>query len=489
MFKTLLAKLTLALLLIFIVLGMFGVSLTLMTAHLYRQEVMQKLNHEVAAHIVQETDLMQGDRVNQTALRQLFHSLMVLNPSLEIYLLDHTGGILAFSAPPWKVVRLSVDVEPIKRYLAGDAIMPLVGDDPREMGRSKVFSAATVPFANQPDGYLYVILGGEDYDSISARIEASYILKSSLWLIAIGLSITFVSGLLLFMLLTRRLKTLARAMVDFENDPDSVPSFPYRVNEGDEIDRLGSIFRSMASKINQQLGELQTTDHLRRELVANVSHDLRTPLATLQGYIETLLIKQADLSIDQQQSYLRNAVSHCDRLNKLVSELFELAKLDASETKPQREVFNLAELAEDVIQKFSLIARQKNIRLQARYDAAESFVFADIHLIERVLENLLENALRFVADEGLITISLNADREQMRIEVSDNGCGIPPTELPYIFDRFYQLDNNRNVEKGNSGLGLAIVKRIIELHQSIISVRSIPGRETTFSFTLPASPH
>ncbi len=489
MFSTLFAKLSLALSLILILLGVFGVSLTLVATNLYQQEVMQKLNQQVARHIVEETELLQDDRVNRPALRQLFHSLMILNPSLEIYLLDHEGGILAFSAPPWKVVRLSVDVDPIKRYLAGasDTLFPLRGDDPRNTNRSKVFSAARVPFNNQPDGYLYVILGGEEYDSIASRIQSSYILRNSLWVIGGGLSVALSSGMLLFVVLTRRLKRLTRAMTAFEHDPGIAPKLPAKARRGDEIDTLAAVFQSMTKKIHVQLDQLQTTDHLRRELVANVSHDLRTPLATLQGYIETLLIKQDDLSKDDKRRYLQTAIKHCQRLNKLVAELFELAKLDASETQPQPELFNLAELTEDVIQKFALSARQKEVGLQARYDANESFVYADLHLIERVLENLLENALRFVPPRGTITITLRADRQQMRIDVSDNGSGIPAAELPYIFDRFYQLDKTRQTEDGNSGLGLSIVKRIVELHHSAISVHSVPGRETTFSFFLPAS--
>ena len=241
----------------------------------------------------------------------------------------------------------------------------------------------------------------------------------------------------------------------------------------------------MAEKIHFQLDDLQTTDYLRRELVANVSHDLRTPLATLQGYIETLLIKESELSQQQRKQYLQIAIKHCARLNKLVAELFELARLDASETKLSIESFNLVELAEDIVQKFTLRLQEKNIRVQVKYVTTELFVVADISLIERVLENLLENALRFVAEHGLITIALEENHQHVQIKVIDNGVGIPESDLPHIFDRFYQLDKNRHVESNHSGLGLAIVKKIIELHHSIIEVSSIPGRETRFSFTLP----
>lgn len=489
MFKSLFTKLTLSLLLLFIFLSIFTISTTFFTTNLYQQEVIQKLNDKVASHIVKETEILKNDQVNHSALRKLFNSLMVLNPSLEIYLIDHEGSILAFSAPAWKVLRLSVDIEPIKRYLSSQSILPLLGDDPRDHSRSKVFSAAIVPFKNKPNGYLYVIIGGEEYDSIVDRIKNSYILTSSLLVISLGLLIVCIIAILLFSGLTRRLKKLSINVSKFEKQPQYKPVFPDYKKNGDEIDLLTAAFQTMALKIHYQLDDLQTTDHLRRELVANVSHDLRTPLATLQGYLETLLIKESNLTKQEQHSYLKIAIKHCSRLNKLISELFELAKLDASETKPQKEIFNVAELIEDIIQKFLLRSQQQEIKLLAKYDSTELFVYADIGLIERALTNLLENSFRFVPSGGIVTLALVKCEQQIQVKITDNGIGIPESELPLIFDRFYQLDKNRNTENNSSGLGLAIVKRIIELHDSIINVSSIPGHKTTFSFSLPMSNH
>jgi signal transduction histidine kinase len=287
--------------------------------------------------------------------------------------------------------------------------------------------------------------------------------------------------------LTRRLKKLSTTVSEFEKNPQHIPVFPDFHKQGDEIDQLSAAFQTMALKIHHQLDDLKVTDQLRRELVANVSHDLRTPLATLQGYIETLLIKESVLTDQERRSYLQTAIKHCTRLNRLVSELFELARLDACETKPQQEVFNLAELIEDVIQKFLLPSKQKQIRILAKYKSTTLFVYADISLIERVIENLLENSLRFVSAGGTISIVLEEHNHKIQVQVCDNGVGIPSSEIPLIFDRFYQLDKNRNMETGNSGLGLAIVKRILELHNSIINVSSVPGQKTTFSFTLPVS--
>ncbi len=487
MIKSLFAKLTLTLLLLFVALSALTISMTYFSAQLYQQEVMQKLNAQVAKHIVEETELLKDDRVNHPALRKLFKSLMVLNPNLEIYLLDHQGSILAFSAPAWKVVRMSVDTAPIQRSLTQHNLLPVKGDDPRNYEVNKVFSAYPVPFNNKANGYIYVILGGEAYDSVVKTIQSSHILTSSLIINACGLLVLFLLTILIFNKVTRRLKHLANTIHGFEHDPSHLPVLEQHRANGDEINQLNCAFHSMALKIHQQIDDLQSNDELRRKLVANVSHDLRTPLATLQGYIETLHIKGDSLSEEQRTQYLKTAIKHCHRLNKLVAELFELARLDAKETCIHKEAFNLAELIEDIIGKFELRARQGSIRLFSDYIATDIFVYADVAMIERVLENLLDNAFRHISSGGQIMIKTLEEGEHIIIKVSDTGCGIPASKLPLIFDRFYQLDQSRNAENQHSGLGLAIVKKIMELHNCMIQVSSVPQQETVFSFSLPVS--
>jgi hypothetical protein len=241
----------------------------------------------------------------------------------------------------------------------------------------------------------------------------------------------------------------------------------------------------MAARIEDQMEQLQRADATRRELIANVSHDLRTPLATLQGYIETLLLKEDSLGPEERRSYLQTAIKHCERLSKLVSELLELAKLDSSDIRVEREPFNLSELTHDVVQKFQLKSGEKQITLSTKIEKDLPFVNADIGLIERVLENLIENAIQNTPPGGAISLMLTPQNEDIAIQVSDTGCGIAAEELANIFNRFYQLDKSRKSEQGHSGLGLAITKKILELHDRSISVVSAIGSGTTFSFQLP----
>ena len=489
MFRSLYSKLAAVLLGLFVLVGLSIVAVTLYSAEMYQQEVDQKLNHELAAHIVSEKLLLQDNQINEEALKEIFHMLMVINPSIEIYLLDPAGNILAFSAPPGKVKRKRVNLEPVNKWLKEAVTYPILGDDPRNSAKRKAFTVARIPQQGKLEGYLYVILGGETYDSIVHKLKGSYILRLSAWAIAASLLVALVAGLLLFALLTGRLKRLNAAMDAFKRGKAlseiSLPKLK-EANAGDEIQQLSFTFKQMAQRIESQMNKLKKADTLRRELVANVSHDLRTPLATLQGYIETLLLKDERLTEAERKSYLEIAIKHCDRLSKLVHELFQLAKLDSQETKLQREPFNLSELVQDVTQKFQLKAEEREINIITNIGKELPFVIADIELIERVLENLIENAMRHTPRGGSIRVVLTPDRQDIVVEVSDTGNGISQEELPYIFDRFYQLDKSRNSSSGLAGLGLAICKRVLELHGRSINVDSILGSGTTFTFNLPS---
>ncbi|MDH4276383.1 MAG: HAMP domain-containing histidine kinase [Gammaproteobacteria bacterium] len=482
--RSLYAKLAAVLLVLFMLVGMLALGITLYATDLYQQEANQKLNRELAQHIVDEKRLIRDKLVDQAALEDVFHMLMVINPAIELYLLNTDGRILAYSAEPGKVQRDHVDLTPVRRWVQGGIQFPMLGDDPRDQNRKKAFSAAAIKEKGNIEGYLYVILAGENYDSVTQMLTGSYILSASAWIIAGGTVLAVIVGLLLFAMLTGKLQRLARAMAVFKSG--ELPDLGKVPAKGDEIDRLTSTFLDMATQIDEQTRRLAKTDQMRRELVADVSHDLRTPLATLQGYIETLLIKDATLTGDERRQYLEIAVRHCHHLNKLVSDLLELARLDALEIQPHCEAFSLAELVQDIVQKYRLRAQEKDITIEAQLHSDLPFVRADIALIERALENLIENALRYTPAKGQVQLSLEHVAQGIRVQVRDTGCGIPDAELPRIFDRFYQLDKSRNSNPGATGLGLSIAKRILELHGSAINVTSALMRGTTFSFQLPA---
>ena len=489
MVKSLYSKLAIALLGLFCLLGVSIFILTQFASDMYQQEAIQKLNRDLAKQIVVQKLLIQDHQINQKGLKEIFDMLMVVNPSIELYLLDPDGKILAFSAPPGKVKMNRVDLGPIKRWFDIGTVFPLRGDDPRNLGKKKVFSVARIPETGTLQGYLYIILGGELFDSIFQKLKGSYIMRLSLWWIVASLLFVLTTGLMLFAYLTRRLRRLASIMdsLDMMQTAGQLQSI-IRIDsqQGDEIDRLTFTFKQMIERIQAQVEKLKEADMLRRELVTNVSHDLRTPLATLQGYIETLFLKDRNLSAEDRKNHLQIAIQHCERLSNLVDELFELAKLDSREIKVRYEPFNISELAHDVVQKFDLSARDKQISIQIDQPQRIPFVNADIAMVERVIENLVENALRHTPTGGSIQLTIKPQNEDISLCVSDTGSGISEDDLPFIFDRFYQRDKSKTDKTGYAGLGLAISRRILELHNKPIRVESTPGSGTAFTFLLSA---
>jgi len=212
MIKSLYSKLAIALLGLFCLLGVSIVILTQVASDMYQQEIVQKLNRDLARQIAAQKNLMQGHQINQKGLTEIFNMLMVVNPSIEVYLLNPVGDILAYSAPPGKVKRDRVDLRPIKKWFGAGTVFPLTGDDPRNPGKKKVFSVARIPEQGALQGYLYIILGGEHFDSIVQKLKGSYIMQLSAWWLAASLLFVLAAGLLLFAYLTRRLRRLAVVM-------------------------------------------------------------------------------------------------------------------------------------------------------------------------------------------------------------------------------------------------------------------------------------
>lgn len=287
---------------------------------------------------------------------------------------------------------------------------------------------------------------------------------------------------------SRRLRKLADAVDAFRQsgftEPIRLPKTP-RTSRGDDVDRLQGIVQEMSERIVSQLREQASMNEQRRELLANVSHDLRTPLASMQGYLETLLLRHGTLSDAEQRNYLEVAAKHSERLGKLVSDLFQLTKLEAHELQPQLEYFSVAEVVQDVVQKYQLAAEQRGLRLDVRFAEQPGPVQADIAMVERVLENLIDNAMRHTGSGGVVRVALGQDDERIFISVSDTGRGIAPDDLPYVFDRYYRASRGEASDAGHSGLGLAITRQIVALHGGTIKVASTLGSGTTFTFDLP----
>lgn len=281
--------------------------------------------------------------------------------------------------------------------------------------------------------------------------------------------------------LTDRIKKLEDATHTIANG-DLKVRIPVKGN--DELAKLANTFNQMAKKLEEAAVQQYEAERLRRDLIAWVSHDLQTPLSSIRAIIEAL----ADGVVDDQatiQRYLENAQKDIKALSVLIDDLFELAQIDAGGLNLIYDHISLSDLISDTLESFSQLASNNNIRIEGSVEPNLDPVYVDPQRIGRVMNNLINNAIRHTPEGGQVSVNATRISKGVEIEVWDTGEGIPPEDVPYIFDRFYRGEKSRSRTTGGAGLGLAIAKGFVEAHAGSISVDSSLGEGTCFKIYIP----
>ncbi len=303
-----------------------------------------------------------------------------------------------------------------------------------------------------------------------------------------------ISGLVIMVWTTRRISILGQGVEAF-----ATGDFQARVpgTSGDEIGSLGRNFNHMARNIETMMEKLRDKEQFQRNLIANISHDLRTPMASMRGYVETLSMQGDTLSTVDRERYLAIINGNLVHLDKLIDHMLVLSRFDSGQATFQMEDFPLVELADSVLMRCEGLAAERNISLDIELEGTESLVHADPLQIAQVLQNLIENGIKFNQDNGKVLVGLKTVGDLMEVSVKDSGMGIAAEDLPHIFKRFYTADKSRTRAVDgtgfaavqdhlgqSSGLGLAIASKIVAGHNSMLQVTSVLGTGTTFSFSL-----
>lgn len=308
-----------------------------------------------------------------------------------------------------------------------------------------------------------------------------------------GLVVTLVAALLGGVALAGVLslfvaRHFSRRLVAMEKVAEAMAAGDYAarvaVAGADEVARLGASLNKLAAELEKRVAELERMDAARRDFVAAVSHELRTPLSIIQGYTEAIL--DGMVTPEERHQYLTAIREEAERLRRLTDELLDLRRLETGTLKIRREEVDLGEVAERAAVRFKTQAAASRLHFQVEV-APTSPVVGDPDRLEQVVVNLLDNAFRFTAAGGSVTLRVEPAPEGVALSVQDTGPGIAPEELPYIWEKFYRGDKARVRTTGGSGLGLAIVKQIVELHGGRVEVDSQPGRGSTFRVFLPAA--
>ncbi|MFK7906787.1 MAG: sensor histidine kinase [Chitinophagales bacterium] len=478
-------KISAIFLVLLIVIGFAYIAIAAYSSNKYACEVTQRVNVHVAESISQKLpSFSENGEVMEEELEELRKDVKAINPMIEVYLLCPKGEILGYAATVEKLKLNMVDLTPIKQFIESGGERFLVGEDPRNRMMKKVFSATAVGEKGNEKGYIYVILASEEYHAVMDSRLYAYLYHLGTTSILFTILAAIFIGLGAIWLLTSNLRNILSTVRKFqEGDLNARVNLPSK----GEIAELGNAFNEMADTILANIEDMKSAETLRRELIANVSHDLRTPLAVIHGYVETLMMKEETLTSNERKRYIEIIMKSTAKLKKMVSELFELSKLEAKQVKPKKEPFFIQELVQDAYYKYDVLAKGKGIELKTQITNGMPMVLGDIALIERVLQNLLDNAIKFTPEGGSISIDLCKKDNAIEVQVSDTGIGISNEQIPYVFER-YQTHNRTNGVKetiGGIGLGLAIVKKILELHDTVPVVSSKLQEGAKFSFQLP----
>ena len=250
-----------------------------------------------------------------------------------------------------------------------------------------------------------------------------------------------------------------------------------------DIDSVEKEVENWAIQKENEILQMKASETYRREFIGNVSHELKTPIFNIQGYILTLL--DGGLYDEEvNMKYLKRTSKSVDRMINIVDDLEVITRLETEETQLEIGEFNIVELAKDVLDQLELKANESKIELSIQKEILGEFVLGDIDKIQQVFANLVSNSIKYGKEGGRTEVRFFDMNENILIEIADDGIGISDMDLPRLFERFYRVDKNRSRKIGGTGLGLAIVKHIIEAHNQTINVRSTVDVGSTFSFIL-----
>lgn len=465
----------------FVFLSVGGLALWLVvdTAANYSKEASYGIHRDVADRITHEPDFKPyvHGQLNEAYLDSLFHFIMVFNPNLEIYFLGPEGEILNYFAPRSKITMDTVDLAPIQAYLTDTTQAFLEGDDPRNPGTQKPFSVARVSVREEEMGYIYVVLQSEILETATQRLRKSYMISMGAESLGFILIIAlFVSWVLLW-LLTQNLNQIIRVVRSFQQGNHQAR---IKLKARGKLTQLAEDFNQMADTILDYIDKTKESEQQRKEFISNISHDLRAPLGAIRGYAEIMNIPSSKLTEAEFRKYSAVILAHTDRLQRLVTDLFQLSQLQAGLPRDKFETFSLTELIVDAVSQYQVEFEKAALELEVDYVPAPGFITGEVRLVDRAFQNLLQNALQYTPEGGRIGVSIEEEQGEMIVEVCNTGPGIPKEQIGNLFKRF-----SKGGTKEGSGLGLAIVKEIMDLHGGAAEVESEPGAETTFRLVFP----
>lgn len=456
--------------------------ITYLATRYYHDASTQLLNKDVAAHIAKFTSPFTTSGISKEKADSVFQDAMVLSPSAEVYFLDTTGKVLYFHASEKEIRKWHIDLVTLTKYIHKKGSIYLKATDPKDPANDKIFSAAEVYKHGKKVGYIYVVLGSKHSENIVSFLFDSHVLRLALQAFIIIILFSIIISLIYLKRVSRNFQLMISVLERFEGG-DYTARFDS--NRNNELQPVTHAFNKMADLLASSIEKLKMTEQERKDFIATISHDLRTPLSIARGYAETLALKtsKAELTSAESLQYshlIHNKIVH---IENMVRQLFELTKIDAIEFKPSREPFVLSEIVQESVDTFQLLAAEKNIYLRCSKCSDHIWVNADVSMMERVIQNLTDNALKNTWPGGSVEIEIDSVANNVIFKIANDGTELSPILFNWIKD-FNESDSSVSGRPKTAGLGLLIVQKILHLHNTILRF-SREDNKNIFSFSLP----
>ncbi len=449
-------------------LGLLFIGVTYLATTSFYAASTQLLNKDVAAHIAKFTSPYGREGFDRQKADSVFYQAMVISPSAEVYFLDTAGRVIYFHGTPGEIHRWQVSVEPLQRYIQSGGLHYMSGPDPRDPDHPKIFSAASVEGEKGKLGYIYVILGNQQYRTVTQMLINSRVTPVVLGAVMFILAISLLITVLYIHRFQRRFDEMTRVLERFRAG-DFKARFIER--EKDELELVTSSFNKLADLLLDNIDRVTASEKERRDFMVNISHDLRTPLAIARGYAETLLLKKGQISFEEEKEYGELVVIKMRLVEKMVGQLFELSKMESANFEILQEPFVFSEVLQEVV---GAVAGDLTVDCQNCTDA--SYVYADISMMERVVQNLVVNAKAYGL--GRVMIGLSQVGGELVFRIENEGEPLTRELLEWI------NASGDGARPKKPAIGLTIVKKILALHGYPFHAEVISEKLNVFFFRM-----
>ncbi len=470
--------------------GIIYVYVTFFLLDNFYSQTTQKLNANLADHLIEEkfkntSPFLDNGTVNVELFDDIMHDMMAVNRAIEVYLLDKKGEVLhslVLDHDDKSKATKKIDLVPVKQFIANKEVF-ILGDDPKDIKSKKIFSAAAFESKGQK-GFIYILLASESFELVCENLFKGYFSKLMFIALLITMLLAIVIGGLSIVFISKNLLIIMHYVNRFkEGDLNSRIPNASKSN----LSILATTFNEMADTISFNMNEIYSINTFKKELIATVSHDLRTPLTIIRGYAETLKDGDDKITNQNRKEFLKIIENSTSSISSLVNHLSDYSNLDAKQIKLKPSIFNITELVLDITKRYNIIKEEKKIKILIYHNKDDSqLVYADKSLIERVIQNILDNSFKFTPSDGIISFHIEKRKNGLTIiKIKDTGPGIRKQDRKLIFKKYARTTSAREVQ--GIGLGLAIVKKIMELHNSDVKIyNNDKNRGCSFEFSLPS---